>query len=89
MRQFPRVDVISDTVKKLVDNANLAQDSAQLNVDLANYSLQLSTLTSPITGIVLHQDVNTAGVNITPPLLLLLSPIQLQWYLAPMLDNKK
>jgi RND family efflux transporter MFP subunit len=62
----PEVDVITNTVKTLVDNANLSQNSAQLSVDLANYSLQLATLTSPITGIVLHEDVNTTGVNITP-----------------------
>ena len=62
----PEVDVIYDTVKRLVDNADLAQSSAQLSVDLANYSLQLATLTSPINGIVLHEDVNTTGVNITP-----------------------
>jgi len=63
---IPEVDVIYDTVKRLVDNSNLAQNSAQLNVDLANYSLQLATLTSPINGIVLHEDVTTTGVNITP-----------------------
>jgi len=63
---LPEVDVISDTVKMLVDNADLAQNSAQLSVDLAKYALQLATLTSPINGIVLHEDVNTTGVNITP-----------------------
>lgn len=63
---IPETQVIYDTVKTLVDNADLAQNSAQLNVDLANYAVQLATLTSPINGIVLHEDVNTAGVNITP-----------------------
>ncbi len=58
--------VISDNVKRIVDNALLAQNSAQINTDLANYALQLGTLTSPIDGIVLHEDVNTSGVNITP-----------------------
>jgi RND family efflux transporter MFP subunit len=62
----PEVQVIYDTVQKMVDNANLGQNSAQLNVDLANYALQLATLTSPINGIVLHEDVTTTGVNITP-----------------------
>jgi len=62
----PETQVIYDAVKRLVENANLAQNSAQLSVDLANYSLQLATLTSPINGIVLHEDVNTTGVNITP-----------------------
>ena len=44
----------------------MAQNTAQINVDLANYALQLATLTSPINGIVLHEDVTTAGVNVTP-----------------------
>src|ERR1035437_7711027 len=62
----PEVNVITDTVKRLVDNANLSQNSAGLSVDLANYSLQLATITTPISGIVLHEDVNTTGVNISP-----------------------
>jgi len=63
---IPETQVVYDAVKRLVDNANLAQNSAQLSVDLANYSLQLATLTSPINGIILHEDVNTTGVNIAP-----------------------
>ena len=63
---IPQQTVIYDTVKRIVDNANLAQNTAQINVDLANYSLSLASLISPINGIVLHEDVNTAGVNITP-----------------------
>ncbi len=63
---IPEDSVIYDNVAKIVDNALLAQNSAQLGVDLANYSLQLSALTSPINGIVLHEDVTTAGVNVTP-----------------------
>jgi HlyD family secretion protein len=62
----PEVNVITDMVKRLVDNANLSQNSAGLSVDLANYSLQLATLTSPINGIILHEDINTVGVNLTP-----------------------
>lgn len=60
------VTVISDNVKRIVDNAMLTQNSAQINIDIANYALQLGSLTSPIDGIVLHEDINTAGVNITP-----------------------
>ena len=63
---IPETSVIYDTVKRLVDNANLAQNSAQLNVDLANYALSLASLTSPINGIILHEDVTTPNVNITP-----------------------
>ena len=58
--------VIFDNVKRIVDNANLANNSASLNVDLANYSLSLASLTSPINGIILHEDVTTPGVNVTP-----------------------
>ncbi|HZE87049.1 MAG TPA: HlyD family efflux transporter periplasmic adaptor subunit [Methylomirabilota bacterium] len=58
--------VITDAVKRIVDNSSLSQDSAQLNVDLANYAVQLATLTSPLTGIVTHEDVTVAGVNVIP-----------------------
>ncbi len=60
------VQVIDDAVKRFVDNSLLTQNSAQLNVDLANYALQLATLTSPIDGVVTHEDVTTSGVNVTP-----------------------
>lgn len=60
------VNVIFDNVKRIVDNAALSQNSAQLNVDLANYSLTLANLTSPINGILLHQDATSVGTNITP-----------------------
>lgn len=62
----PETTVIYDSVKRIVDSAGLVQDSAQLNVDLAKYALQLATLTSPIDGVILHEDVTTANVNITP-----------------------
>ncbi len=58
--------VIDDAVKRFVDNSILTQNSAQLTVDLANYAIQLATLTSPISGIVTHEDVTTSGVNVTP-----------------------
>src|SRR5439155_11427805 len=57
---------ITDTVKRLVDNSLLSQNSAQLTVDLANYAVQLATLTSPLSGVVTHEDVTVAGVNIAP-----------------------
>ncbi len=63
---IPEVDVIYDNVKRIIDNALLAQNSAQINVDIANYTLQLASLTSPINGILLREDVTTPGVNITP-----------------------
>lgn len=65
-QNLTEVQVIADQVKRIVDNSQLAQNTAQLNVDLANYAVQLATLTSPLTGVVTHEDVTVAGVNITP-----------------------
>ncbi len=58
--------VVYDAVTRIVDNDLLAQNSAQINVDLAKYAVQLSSLTSPINGIITHEDVSLPGINITP-----------------------
>ncbi|HSW88055.1 MAG TPA: efflux RND transporter periplasmic adaptor subunit [Candidatus Saccharimonadales bacterium] len=58
--------IVTDTVKRFVNNSNLAQNSAQLNVDLANYAIQLATLTAPFNGVVTHEDVTVANQNVTP-----------------------
>jgi len=58
--------VITDTVQRLVDNSILAQNTAQLQVDLANYAFQLASLTAPFSGILTQEDITTANVNITP-----------------------
>lgn len=58
--------VITDQVARIVDNSALAQNTAQLNVDLAKYAMQLATLSSPINGVLTHADVSTGGVNVTP-----------------------
>jgi multidrug efflux pump subunit AcrA (membrane-fusion protein) len=63
---LPEANVIYDTVKHIVDNALLAKNSAQINVDLANYAIQLASLTSPLNGIITHEAVTIPGVNITP-----------------------
>ncbi len=58
--------VVYDTVQRIVDNDLLAENSAQINVDLANYAVQLASLTTPINGIVTREDVTVQGVNVTP-----------------------
>jgi hypothetical protein len=58
--------VIYDNVQKIVDNALITQNNAQITVNIANYATTLATLASPVNGIILHEDVNTTGVNITP-----------------------
>jgi multidrug efflux pump subunit AcrA (membrane-fusion protein) len=57
---------IDDFVKRLADQNQAALDNSVINVELANYAMQLATLTSPLNGIVLHEDVSVPYVNITP-----------------------
>ena len=65
-QNITEVQVVADAVKRFVDNSTLAQNSAQLNIDLANYALQLATLTSPINGVLTQEDVTVANQNISP-----------------------
>ena len=58
--------VVNDALRRIVDQSQAGLDNSVINVELANYALQLSTLTSPINGIITHQDVSVAGINITP-----------------------
>lgn len=58
-------NIINDIAKRI-----LAQNQADLNssvtkVEIANYALQLANLTSPIDGILAHEDVTTPDINIT------------------------
>lgn len=57
---------ISDAIKRIADQSQASLDNSVINVELANYALQLSTLTSPLHGIILHEDVTVPGINITP-----------------------
>src|ERR1035437_6052711 len=59
-------DIINNTVKRILDQNQNNLNISVLNVELANSALQFTTLTSPINGIVLREDVTSVGVNITP-----------------------
>lgn len=59
-------ETISDAIKRLVDQSQATLDNSVISVELANYALQLSRLVSPIDGVLVHQDVTVAGVNVTP-----------------------
>jgi RND family efflux transporter MFP subunit len=62
---IPQNNLIYDNVQRIIANANLSQNSAQLNVDLANYALSLASLTSPINGVITKIDVSNINTNIT------------------------
>ncbi len=57
--------IVSDAVARIVDNNALSQNTAQMNVDLANYAIQLATLTAPFPGILTHEDVTSPSINVT------------------------
>lgn len=57
---------INNTVQRIIDQNQANLDNAVINVQLASYALQLATLTSPINGIITHEDVTVANVNVTP-----------------------
>lgn len=56
---------INDAIKRIADQSQASLDNSVISVELANYALQLSRLTSPINGIITHEDVTVPGVNIT------------------------
>ncbi len=63
--QKDKSNAIDDAVKRIVDQSQASLDNSIVNVELSNYALQLSTLTAPINGIILHQDPTVPNVNIT------------------------
>lgn len=59
-------NVINDMAKRILDENQANLDNSVIEVQLANYALQLSSLTSPINGVITHEDATTTGINITP-----------------------
>ena len=59
-------NIINDIAKRILDQNQASLNNSVINVEIANYALQLSNLTSPIDGILVHADVKTPYVNITP-----------------------
>jgi len=57
---------LNDFAKRIVDQNQANLDNSVITVQIANYALQMATLTSPLTGIVTHEDVTVSGQNVTP-----------------------
>ncbi|MCL4338658.1 efflux RND transporter periplasmic adaptor subunit [Patescibacteria group bacterium] len=62
---FEASDVVGNIVKRVLEQNQSTLDNSVINVELANYALQLSKLTSPLDGIITHEDVVVPGINIT------------------------
>lgn len=55
----------NDLAQRIVDENQANLNSSVINVQIANYALQMATLTSPISGVVTHEDVTVPGQNVT------------------------
>jgi len=58
--------ILTDTVKRILEKNQFNLDKAVADVEIADIALKLATLISPINGIIIHVDNPVAGVNITP-----------------------
>lgn len=64
--KMDKTDAINEGAKRILDQNQANLDNSVVNVELANYAMQLATLTSPISGIITHEDVNVSNVNVSP-----------------------
>ena len=59
-------NAMNDAIKRILDQNQANLDNSVIQVELANYAFTLSTLTSPIDGVLIHQEVTTPQVMVTP-----------------------
>ncbi|HSX08613.1 MAG TPA: efflux RND transporter periplasmic adaptor subunit [Candidatus Saccharimonadales bacterium] len=59
-------NAINDAVKRIVDQNQANLNNSVIAVQIANYAFQLATITSPINGVITHEDVKVAGQNVGP-----------------------
>lgn len=59
-------NILNDMAKRIIDQNQANLDNSVVNVEIANYALSLASLTSPINGIITHEDVTVPNVNVTP-----------------------
>jgi multidrug efflux pump subunit AcrA (membrane-fusion protein) len=66
LNAFDNITAVNDAIARIADQSQAGLDNSVINVELADYALQLSKLTSPLKGIITHESVTTSGINITP-----------------------
>jgi len=59
-------EIIDSTIRRVLEKNQFDLDKAVADVEIKDLAIKLSTLVSPIEGIVTHIDEPIAGVNITP-----------------------
>lgn len=58
--------LVTDTLKRVLAKNQWDLERAVLDVEISDLAVKLSTIVSPIAGVVTHIDVPVPGVNITP-----------------------
>lgn len=61
-----RNEVLTDTIKRILDKNQFDLDKAVMDVELKDIALKFATLVTPIGGLVTQVDTPVAGINITP-----------------------
>lgn len=59
-------NIVNNIVQRMVDQNQATLNNSVIQVQLANYALQLATIASPFDGIILHEDVNVPNVIVSP-----------------------
>ncbi len=59
-------NAINDAVKRILDQNQSTLNNSVINVQLANYALQLATLSAPFSGVLVSEDITTPNQNVTP-----------------------
>jgi len=59
-------NAMNDAIRRILDQNQANLDNSVIQVELANYAFTLSTLSSPISGVLIHQDITTPQVMATP-----------------------
>lgn len=57
---------VNDMIKNLLEQSQANLDNSVIQVQLANYAFTLASLTSPINGVLIHEDVTTPNVFVSP-----------------------
>lgn len=58
--------VVNDIAKRILDQNQASLDNSVINVEITNNALSLATLTAPISGVIMHEDVSVPNVAVTP-----------------------
>ncbi len=57
---------VNDMIKNLLEQSQANLDNSVIQVQLANYAFTLANLSSPINGVLIHEDITNPGIIVSP-----------------------